>query len=769
MGKKAKKVRSGGHGFGTAPVFLMSITAILGAVMFLRFGFTVGSVGLLGALLIVLIGHMITIPAGMAISEIATNQRIGGGGEYYIISRSFGLRIGATIGVMLYAAQSISVAFYIIGFTEGFKPFRSGIQSHILDPIPLDIIYDPRLISIPVGLILFSIIILKGAKIGIKFLWVVFALMIAAILIFMVSPPMDDVVTVDDTTGDIVTEEVATGIIDTAPNSDGFLIVFAITFPAFTGMTAGVGLSGDLKDPSRSIPKGIILATVIGFIVYVAMMIKLYLSAPVSILATNSMVMYDRAEAIGNLPLGIIILAGLFGATISSAIGFSLIGPRTLQALGKDKAFFSNRIGNFIKNGKGKENEPVNGTLISAIIAMVFILIGDLNVVAQIITMFFLITYGSVCLISFLEHFAGNPSYRPTFRLKWYISLVGAILCFSIMFQFSPFYAITTLLIMGGIYYWLGRRHKRSRSFAIIFQGVMFQLSRVMKIRLQRSMSKPDKFNWRPSIVAISTNAVERKDPKEMLRWISHYYGFGTLIHFIKGRLDEDTVKEAGRIQKVLIQEMRDTDANYSVNTLVSPSIFTIVAQTVQIAGISGMDNNTLMFEFHKNRKDELHDILIGLKIASVVKYNKLVLRSTEHNFGDRKRIHLWITREDFKNLNLMILLSFIIMEHEDWKDAKVTIHTLFSKGKKAALAKRVKSLIAEGRLPISERAVRIRTYENEEDIGDIVHRYSRRADLTMVGFTQEQIEASGSEIFTRYDKLQDTLFVQANQDLMIT
>ena len=757
MGKKVKKVRSGGYGFGTAPVFLMSITAILGAVMFLRFGYTVGSVGLLGALLIILIAHMITIPAGMAISEIATNQRVGGGGEYYIISRSFGLRIGATIGVMLYAAQSISVAFYIIGFTEGFEPFKSWIQGNILDPLPIDVAYDPRLISIPVGLILFSIIILKGAKIGIKFLWVVFALMIAAIIIFMVSPPMGDAPTT------------FIDITDTAPNSDSFLIVFAIVFPAFTGMTAGVGLSGDLKDPGKSIPRGIILATVIGFIVYVAMMIKLYFSAPSIDLASEPMIMFYRAEAISDLPLGFIVLAGLFGATISSAVGFSLIGPRTLQALGRDKVFYSNRIGNFIKSGKGKENEPVNGTLISALVAMVFILVGDLNIVAQIITMFFLITYGSVCLISFLEHFAGNPSYRPTFRSKWYISLVGAILCFGIMFQFSPFYAITTLLIMGIIYYWLGRRHKQSRSFAIIFQGVMFQLSRVMKIRLQRSMSKPDKFNWRPSIVAISTNAVERKDPKEMLRWISHHYGFGTLIHFIKGRLDEETVKEADRIQKVLIQEMRDTGANYSVNTLVSPSIFTVVAQTVQISGVSGMDNNTLMFEFHKNRKDELHDILIGLKIASVVNYNKLVLRSTEHNFGDRKRIHLWITREDFKNINLMILLSYIIMEHDDWKDAKITIHTLFSKGEKAALAKRVKNLIVEGRLPISQRSVRIRTYREENEIVDIIHRFSRGADLTMIGFTREQIEASGSEIFTRYDDLRDTLFVQATQEVVIT
>jgi len=187
--KKKKKSRSRGYGFGTAPVFLTSICAILGAVVFLRFGFAVGNVGLLGALLIILIGHMITIPTGMAISEIATNQRIGGGGEYYIISRSFGLRIGATIGVMLYAAQAISVGFYVIGFAEGFNPFSSWIQSNILDLAPIHIAYDPRFISIPMGLILFTIIILKGAKIGIRLLWVVFALMIAAIVFFMVSPP----------------------------------------------------------------------------------------------------------------------------------------------------------------------------------------------------------------------------------------------------------------------------------------------------------------------------------------------------------------------------------------------------------------------------------------------------------------------------------------------------------------------------------------------------------------------------------------------------
>jgi len=752
MGKVKKDIPLRGHGFGTAPVFLTSVCAILGAIMFLRFGYAVGMVGLLSALAIVVIGHAITIPTGLAVSEIATNLKVGGGGEYYIISRSFGPRIGATIGVMLYAAQSISIAFYIIGFSEGVKPFIPQIQ-RALDYIPLSITYDPRMISVPLALILFSFIILRGANIGIKMLWVIFGLLILAIITFLAGKPLDGA---------------PSGLTEHVTDNPGFLIVFAIVFPAFTGMTAGVGLSGDLKDPGKSIPRGIMLATFLGLVIYIAVMIKLYLSAPVEELSSNTLVMYDLAENRMRY-LGYIIIVGIFGATLSSAVGFSLIAPRTLQALGKDKIIPVKRITDFIKEGRGKANEPTNGTLISSLIAMVFIFLGDLNAVAQVISMFFLITYGSVCLISFLEHFAGNPSYRPTFRTKWLLSLLGAVLCFYVMFQFNVIYALATVFIMVAIYVSLGFKHKRSRSFAIIFQGVMFQLSRFMKINLQRTMSKPDKFNWRPSIIAMSTDAVGRTGPKEMLRWISHHYGFGTLMHLLIGRLNEDTIKQSKRSERVLIDEMRKTGANYSVATLVSPSVLTAVAQTVQISGISGLDNNTIMFEFHRSRTEGLPSIMEGIKMAMTAGFNTLVLRSTEHNFGYKKSINLWITKDDFKNVNLMILLSYIIMEHRDWADAKIRIYTLFSRGEKAEMAKKVKALISEGRLPISVRSVHPKIFDSESERIETINRFSSEADLTLIGFTKEELDASGAEIFTRYQSINSTLFVCANQDLVIT
>ena len=254
------------------------------------------------------------------------------------------------------------------------------------------------MVSLPVTLIIIGIIFKKGANIGIKALWGIFGILILAVGIFILGA------TINGGTNNNFTE--------TIDNPATFPVVFAIIFPAFTGIMAGVGLSGDLKDPRKSIPNGVLLAITIGLIIYILVVLKLYFSAPLDDLANNQLIMYDIAL------WGPIILIGLAAATLSSAIGSILVAPRTLQALGNDKTFPSDKINSSLAEGTGKENEPRFALYISSLIAIVFILIGDLNFVATIITMFFLITYGSVCLISFLEHFAGNPSYRPTFRTK---------------------------------------------------------------------------------------------------------------------------------------------------------------------------------------------------------------------------------------------------------------------------------------------------------------------------------------------------------------
>ena len=388
-----------GHGFGTSPVFLASVSTILGAVMFLRFGYAVGNVGLLGALFIILLGHLVTVPTALAISEIATNRRVEGGGEYFIISRSFGATIGGAIGISLFLSQAISVAFYLIAFGEAFSPLGQWFQD------TLGWGWNHRIISLPATVGLAFLVLARGASMGVRALWVVVSVLALSLVFFFLGSPRTGV------------EGESLSLFSDLENRDSFMLVFAIVFPAFTGMTAGVGLSGDLANPRRSIPLGVLSATATGIVVYVAVVVKLAVSAPAELLDSDQLVMSQIAL------WGPIIPIGLAAATLSSAIGSILVAPRTLQALGGDAILPLKRANPVLAEGVGATNEPRIATLVTVAIALVTVALGDVNVVARIVSMFFMVTYGALCAISFLEHFAARPSYRPSFRSKWYLSL----------------------------------------------------------------------------------------------------------------------------------------------------------------------------------------------------------------------------------------------------------------------------------------------------------------------------------------------------------
>ncbi|MFN2180066.1 MAG: sodium transporter, partial [Candidatus Promineifilaceae bacterium] len=106
--------------FGTfAGVFVPTILTVLGAIMYLRLGWVAGNAGLIGALLIIVLAHVITFTTGLSVSSVATNTRVGAGGAFAIISQSLGIEIGGSVGVPLYLAQGVSVALYILAFAEG--------------------------------------------------------------------------------------------------------------------------------------------------------------------------------------------------------------------------------------------------------------------------------------------------------------------------------------------------------------------------------------------------------------------------------------------------------------------------------------------------------------------------------------------------------------------------------------------------------------------------------------------------------------------------
>ena len=723
--------------FGTLPVFFTALSTILGAILFLRFGWALGQVGFIRVIGIVVLGHVVTIPTAFAVAEIATNQRVQGGGAYYIISRSFGLNIGGAIGIALYLSQAISVAFYIIAFGEAFEPLLDWINQRYGFHIA-----DRRWISIPTMMLLSVLILTKGANLGMKALYVVVVILFTSILFFFL--------------GDSPIKPQEVNLHAHVENPENFFYVFTIVFPAFTGLAAGLGLSGDLKDPKRSIPRGTLWATFAGMLVYIAVAWKFTVSASPEDLVSDQLIM--RRIALW----GPIVPIGLAAASLSSALGSIMVAPRTLQAIGFDDIFPQKTINRWFARGKKQDNEPVNASLITVIIAFVFVAVGDVNFVAQIISMFFMVTYGVICLISFLEHFAADPAYRPTFKSNWYISLIGALFSFWLMFKMNAPYAAVSLVIMGIIYYIVMLGNEENQGLNKLFRGVIFQLSRQLQIFLQRAESEDQQKSWRPFGVCISHDTFNRRSAFDIMRWISYKYGFGTYIHFIKGYLNSKNTEESKVALDRLIQLSHGSKNRVYLDTIISPSYTSAIAQVVQLSGISGKGNNLILFEFSRTNPENLNEITANYKIVESTGFDICILNTSYKSFGYKRELHIWIRPDDYRNANLMILLGYIILGHPDWKKGKIKIFALYPLKSMEEKRKQLLELIKAGRLPISPSNITMISFE-EGNRQKVISKYSEDADLTLVGFTSEMLK--NTENFTEgFEKLGNILFVNANR-----
>ena len=525
-------------------------------------------------------------------------------------------------------------------------------------------------------------------------------------------------------------------------------------------MTAGVGLSGDLKDPGKSIPLGTLAATLSGMVIYILVVIKLYLNASPEELAGDQLIMSKIAI------WGPIIPIGLAAASLSSAIGSILIAPRTLQAIALDKIFPITKMNNVLSSGRGENNEPVKALFFVSIIAIVFIIMGDIDFVAKLISMFFLTTYGALCAISFLEHFAGNPSYRPTFRSKWYLSLIGAVLSVLIMFQMQPVYALSSFILLFLTYKGIHSKNKGNQDLSTMFQNVLFQLTRQLHLEIQKRHETLPALSWRPSIIAISNDTHNRLETFSLTTWISDYYGFGSYYAFIQGKLEKDNLDKVEIVKNELLKIVKSSNSSVFVNTVISPSFTSAIAQIIQISGFSGLKNNTLLLEFKQDDETELNDVSIGCNMAEIVSFNLLILRTSGHNFGFKSTLDVWITTKDYNNANLMVLLSYIIKGYKDWKQTQIKIYVAFPKEEMKDEYTALTKVINDGRLPISKQNIIAVPYKDK--LENLVHAKSQFTDLVIIGFKRECITKEGESVFKKFPKIRDILFVNAKEEIAI-
>ncbi|MEZ5072083.1 MAG: hypothetical protein R2751_14285 [Bacteroidales bacterium] len=726
---------------------MTTISTILGAILFLRFGYAVGHQGFLGALGIIFLGHMVTIPTAMAVAEIATNQKVQGGGAHWhhhqpVLAEHRRRHRHRPVPESGHQCCVLCV----IAFSEAFDPLIRYLQYEFQVPA-----VDKRWIGL-VSMSLLSVVILsRGANIGMKALYLVVVLLFTSLLFFFLGNPTP------------AAQDQAFVLNAQIQSPDSFFFVFTIIFPAFTGLVAGLGLSGDLKNPSRSIPRGTLWATIGGFVVYLMVSYKLGVSATPEELASDQLIMEKIAL------WGPIIPIGLAAASLSSALGSIMVAPRTLQAIGLDRVFPSALLNRWLARGKARDNEPTNAGLVSIVIAFVFVAVGDIDFVAQIISMFFMVTYGVICLISLLEHFAADPSYRPTFRSRWYVSLIGAVTSFWLMFKMNAPYALLSLIIMGSFYMMISGSHKKERGLVNLFRGVIFQLSRQLQILAQRADREDLDTHWRPFTICVSQDTFHRRSAFDMLRWISLKYGFGTYIHFLKGYLTEETNLESRKVLNKLIQLAAGSKNRVYLDTIISPSYTSAIAQVIQLSGISGKGNNMILFEFSHSQPEALQEALDTHDILYSTGFDLCILSTSYKGFGYKKQIHIWITPSDYDNANLMILLGYIILGHPEWKEGLIKIFALYRKEEMRERSEELKTLIREGRLPISLANIINVSLEDDRSSRELIETRSADADLTIMGFNHTQVATQGFRLFTGYEQLGNVLFVSTNSKKEIT
>ena len=554
--------------FGTFEgVFLPTLLTILGAVMYLRTGWVVGNAGLLGAFLIIILANVITIATGLSISSVATNIRVGAGGSFSIISQSLGLEVGGSVNVPLYLAQAISVAFYVFAFSEGWQ-----------------VIFPTHPEAVVVFVTFAAISIISFVSVGL-------ASRIRYLILFLVTFSLFSVLLGATTRfghpGAVYTPQLWGAF----PDGD-FWAIFAVFFPAVTGILAGVSLSGTLHDPRRSIPKGTMAAILLSFAIYMALAYWLSRVATPEELVTNFTVMIDKAA------WGWAVLAGLLAATFSAALNSMVGAPRVLQAMAQHGVVpFSRTLAKETAAG-----EPRAAMLLTIGIGIATLLFGlsggGLNQIAPLMTMFFLITYAVLNGVVLLEQSLALTSFRPLLAIPRLVPFVGLIGSLVAMFLINPLFSLVALITIFLLYEALQLRQLKA-PWSDVRSGMFVTLAEWAAKRVMAMPSGLDRA-WKPSLLV-------PVDSPESLR---RSYRFLTAITRPNGSLHIVAIYDAGQRQQVaglkVYEETFGKDNIFARVALVeSRDLRQTLQTTMEVSSSSFFRPNTLFLTVEEGAQTE--------------------------------------------------------------------------------------------------------------------------------------------------------------------
>ena len=644
--------------FGTfAGVFTPTLLTILGVIMYLREGWVVGNAGLGGAVLIILLSFGITSATGLSMSSFVTNIRIGAGGAFSMISQSLGLEAGGAIGIPLYLSQALAVVMYIFGFREGYMWAIEAWGLPVLDPIAIDLL---------IFALIFGITMVSTA-LAFKVQYVILAIIMISLVSIGIAAfhgPMDQPIV---WWGDF------RGSAEGGFSGTSFWVVFAVFFPASTGIMAGANMSGDLKDPRRAIPLGMMSAIGLSLLIYLALAYWLMRSASIDELTGNYTIMIDRAF------WGPAVLAGLLAATFSSALSSFVGAPRILQALASHSIVpyspsFSKRTAS---------GEPRNAIFLTAAIVLCGIMLRELNAIAPLIAMIFLLTYATINLVVTVEQSLRLISFRPLMRVPRIIPLAGLAGCLFAMFIINAVFSLVALTLVVMIYFML--MHKRLTAPTGDVRSGLFTAAAewaARKVKLSQGVSERA---WKPNILMPVEDPHRLRGSFELVEQIAYPMGSVKLL----GISPADNVE---KLQAKLLdaqQALTDSGVFTSSTVMESDRFPEDVRVGMQAMAGSFFRPNLLLLELPKDK--ETHAAL--QKVLEEARRQRmgaaLLVQHEVAGLGRRRRVNLWLPdcgpewklEMEFANLDLAILLAYRIVD--SW-DATLTVIATVEKKSKA-------------------------------------------------------------------------------------
>ena len=676
---------------GFSGVYRPTLLTILGLMLYIREGWLVGNAGLLGGMAVLCLTYLITGTTSLSVSTITTNIRLGTGGAFALVSQSLGLEAGGAIGIPLYLALSMSGALYIYGFAEGWGYI---FPTH------------PQWAVILVVYLLGFLASTLDVRLVFRLHLPVMVLLIAAIASMW---------------GGYFTTEIHYTPQWIGNFEDGnFWKLFAVFFPAGSGIMVGVSMSGRLKEPRKAIPRGIIAAWATGLIVYAVMMVWFGMMASPEDLRANSMISAEKSA----IPW--LVYAGLVSCCGTAVLGSFIAAPQVLYALGTHRLLPKSDFFTVTTKGGAYRNAAlVTGGLIG-----LTLLLGDLDRVARLITMFFLITYATLNVVLVVEQSLALISFRPTLKVPTLVPLVGAAACVFAMMITSPTFGMMALLMVTGIYFFLASR-KIDTPWETVRSGIFIALADWAAKKTQRIDERFERA-WKPDVLVPISSVAELDGKYRFLRGIAFPKGSLQILGVNTPQCKEDGCEfnEARLAEVVAELQLEDLFVTSSVIEANSVSDGTKMGASVMQGGF--FRPNILFVDASMQTEDEVQELL---DLARRYEMGAAILMPHgEAGLGHERRINVWIRDQSpnwdaglrLANIDLTLLLAYQLTRN--W-GGELRMLSVVSKSEDVAVADRnLRQLYADARLPGLELSW-VRAGKFHEVVAD-----SPRADLQLFG-----------------------------------